>query len=69
MHMGSIQERRAAEVLAALPCGVDSPALPLPQQLPLEFRQAGHEGQHQPAGRCRGVDTEIENAQMDAPLE
>ncbi len=55
-----------AEMLAALPCGLDPAPLAFAEQFPLELGQASHHGEYETAGRRASVDPEIENAEMNA---
>lgn len=53
-------------MLPPLASSLDTTPLPLPQQITLKLGEAGHQREHQLAGRGPRVDTEIQNAKMHA---
>jgi hypothetical protein len=69
--LGMVPRQKAgpAEVLAPPASRVDPPPLPLAEQFPLEPGEAGHHGQHEAASGRRGVDAEIEDAQVNTALK
>jgi Ni/Co efflux regulator RcnB len=58
--------QRVDQMPAALAGGIQAPPLPLAQELAFKLRQAGRHRQHQAARRGRGIDPEIDDAQVDA---
>src|SRR5579884_567620 len=66
LRMAGRQDRRTAQMLPPLAGRLDAPPLPLPQQVTLKLGEAGHQREHQLAGRRSRVDAEIEDEEIHA---
>lgn len=62
------QGRRSTPYATARPRGRQPIEDPVAEQFPLHLGERGDDGQHECASRCRRIDAELQDAEMNAPI-